>query len=329
MANIPDDQSPPPDRVPSETIVEAVVVAADTDAEDAVGGAAPPGLKADLAVLMKVRLNFFVLITTFFGFVLATRGDWQGQWMLLVHTLVGTALAAFGSAAFNQLMEIDLDSRMRRTANRPLPSRRMAPTSAFAIGWLLSAFGIIHLAAKVGHLAAILAAATVAIYVFVYTPMKRWSSANTLVGAIPGAIPPVIGWVGAGGSLGWEALFLFGVLFFWQLPHFIAINWLCREEYEQAGYKMWSNGDVSGRRSGLLAAGFSIVLAGFSLLPAWIGFAGLLWSIAGPLLAFLMAGLALKFAFLGNRGPARRLFLFTLLYLPVALLVLVVAWRAG
>lgn len=286
-----------------------------------------PGLRKDLAVLMKVRLNFFVLITTFFGFVLASRGGWHGQLMPLVHTIFGTALAAFGSAAFNQLMEIDLDKRMRRTADRPLPSKRMQPMVAFGIGWVLSAVGIIHLAATVGHLTAYLTAATLAIYVFVYTPLKRISTTNTLVGAIPGAIPPVIGWVGAGGTLGWEAGFLFALLFFWQLPHFIAINWLCREEYEAAGYQMWSNGDVSGKKSGMLAAVFSLVLAVVSLMPAWIGFAGLIWSVSGPLLAFLMMALALRFTFGGGRAAARKLFFFTLLYLPIALLLLVVAWR--
>jgi protoheme IX farnesyltransferase len=286
----------------------------------------PPGLRQDLAVLMKVRLNFFVLVTTFFGFLLASRGG-EMQWMKLLHTLFGTALAAFGSAAFNQLMEVDLDARMRRTADRPLPSRRMDPLVAFGIGWILSAIGIIHLAVQVGHMAAYLTAATIAIYVFIYTPLKRFSSTNTLVGAVPGAIPPMIGWVGAGGGLGWEAWFLFGILFFWQLPHFIAINWLCREEYEAAGYRMWSNGDVSGRKSGILSAVFALVLAAFSLLPAWLGFANVIWSIGGPLLAFLMMALALRFAKDGERASARRLFFFTLLYLPLALLVLLVAWR--
>ena len=286
----------------------------------------PPGLRQDLAVLMKVRLNFFVLITTLFGYLLASRGG-SMEWMKLVHTLVGTAAAAFGSAAFNQLMEVDLDARMQRTANRPLPSRRMDPLLAFGIGWVLSAFGIIHLAVMVGHLAAYLTAATLAIYVFVYTPLKRFSSTNTLVGAIPGAIPPVIGWVGAGGALGWEAGFLFGLLFLWQLPHFIAINWLCREEYEAAGYRMWSNGDASGRTSGRLSALFAVVLAAFSLLPAWVGFANVIWSFAGPLLGLLMAGLALRFSRDGERVTARKLFFFTLLYLPAALLLLLVAWR--
>lgn len=288
---------------------------------------APPGLRQDLAVLMKVRLNFFVLVTTFFGFLLFSRGVGM-DWIKLLHTILGTAAAAFGSSAFNQLMEVDLDARMKRTANRPLPSRRMDPLVAFGIGWVLSAIGIIHLAVQVGHLAAYLAAATVAIYVFIYTPLKRFSSVNTLVGAIPGAVPPVIGWVGAGGQVAWEAWFLFGLLFFWQLPHFIAINWLCRDEYESVGYKMWSNGDLTGKKSGWLSAMFALCLAVFSLLPAFLGFANLLWTLLGPLLAFVMMGLALKFARDGERASARRLFLFTLLYLPLALLVLVFAWEA-
>lgn len=287
-----------------------------------------PGLRRDLAVLMKVRLNFFVLVTAFFGFLLASRGG-PIEWWKLLHTILGAAAAAFGSAAFNQLMEVDLDARMRRTADRPLPSRRMDPLAAFGIGWVLSAVGIIHLAVKVSDLAAYLTAATVAIYVFVYTPLKRVSSTNTLVGAIPGAIPPVIGWVGAGGSLGWEAWFLFGLLFFWQLPHFIAINWLCREEYESVGYRMWSNGDVSGRKSGLLSAFWSLALAVFSFIPTLRGFGGMLWTVAGPLLALVMMALALRFARDGERTSARKLFFFTLLYLPVVLLLLLFSWKSA
>lgn len=286
-----------------------------------------PGLRQDLVVLMKVRLNFFVVVTTFFGFLLYSRGV-EMNWMKLLHTILGTTAAAFGSAAFNQLMEVDLDARMRRTADRPLPSRRMDPLVAFGVGWVLSAIGIIHLAVQVGHLAAYLAAGTIAIYVFVYTPLKRVSSINTLIGAIPGAIPPMIGWVGAGGSINWQAWFLFGILFFWQLPHFIAISWLHHQEYEDAGYKMWSNGDLTGKKSGILSTVFSLALAVFSLMPAFLGFANLLWTIIGPLLAFVMMGLALKFTRDGERTSARRLFFFTLLYLPAALLTLVFAWKS-
>ena len=288
----------------------------------------PPNLRQDLTVLMKVRLNFFVLVTTFFGYLLARKGV-SMEWAILFHTLVGTAAAAFGSAAFNQLMEIDLDLLMKRTADRPLPSRRMNPVTAFGVGWILSAIGIIHLAVMVSPWAAYLTAATVAIYVFIYTPMKRISSINTLVGAIPGAIPPVIGWVGGGGGIvDPEAWFLFGILFFWQLPHFVAINWLCREEYEGAGYKMWSNGDVSGRRSGILCALFALILAGFSLLPAVWGFANVLWLIGGPLFGLAIAALAMRFIRDGERKSCRQLFFATLIYLPVALTTLLIAWRS-
>jgi heme o synthase len=288
-----------------------------------------PGLRHDLAVLMKVRLNIFVLITALFGFLLAARGTPIDFWRLL-HMLLGVAAAAFGSSAFNQLMEVDLDARMKRTADRPLPARRMDPLAAFGIGWVLAALGIIHLAVKVGHVAAYLTAATVAIYVFVYTPLKRVSSVNTLVGAIPGAIPPVIGWAAGGGTTTcWQAWFLFGLLFLWQLPHFIAINWLCREEYESVGYKMWSNGDVSGTRSGRLSAFWAVALAGFSLIPGIHGFADLWWSFGGPFLALVMTGLALRFAGDGSRISARQLFLFTLLYLPLALVLLLLAWKTS
>lgn len=290
-----------------------------------------PGLRQDLAVLTKVRLNVFVLITTFFGFLLASKG--QGfDLMLLIHTIVGTAAAAFGSAAFNQLMEVDLDARMKRTADRPLPSRRMDPLLAFGVGWVLSAGGIIHLAVKVGPMPAILAAVTVAVYVFVYTPMKRLSSTNTLVGAIPGAIPPVIGWTAVPGhGLDQGAAFLFALLFLWQLPHFVAINWLCREEYETAGYKMWSDGDVSGRRSALLSAVFSLMLAVLPIWPWLVGLTpGLPGHIAlggGVLLGLVMAALSGRFMRDGERSSFRKLFLFTLLYLPLELGLLAFAWR--
>ena len=289
-----------------------------------------PRLRQDLMVLTKVRLNIFVLITACFGYVLGSKGG-DYDWLRMGHMLIGTALAAFGSAAFNQLMEVDLDARMKRTADRPLPARRMGVVFAFGVGWVLSAAGIIHLAAKVGPMAAILAAATVGIYVFVYTPMKRVSSLNTLVGAIPGAIPPVIGWVSvAGRGLDEPSLFLFVLLFLWQLPHFIAINWLCREEYEAAGYRMWSDGDISGRRSGLMSAIFALGLAGLPLWPWLAGWTpGVVGHVAlggGVLLGLVMAALAGRFMRDGERASFRRLFLFTLLYLPLELGLLAFAW---
>jgi len=287
---------------------------------------AVPTLRQDLATLTKVKLNTFVLVTAVFGYILASLGR-EFDWMTLLHTIIGVAAAAFGSAAFNQLMEVDLDARMKRTADRPLPARRMDPLVAFGVGWVLSAIGVIHLAVKVGNMAAYLTAATIAIYVFVYTPLKRVSSTNTFVGAIPGAVPPMIGWVAAGGAIGWEAWFLFALLFFWQLPHFVAINWLCREEYESVGYKMWSNGDLSGRKSGSIAAFYALCLAVISIAPSLLGFANLVWTIGGPLMGLIMMALAMRFARDGERSSARKLFLFTLLYLPVSLLLLVIGWK--
>lgn len=291
-----------------------------------------PTLRSDLIVLTKFRLNVFVLITTLFGFLLATdsldAGWGNGRFWLLFHALVGTAAAAFGSAVFNQLMEIDQDRRMKRTADRPLPARRMVPAMAFAIGWSLAAFGIIHLSAKVNTSAAYLAALTIGIYVFVYTPMKRTSSLNTLVGGIPGAIPPMIGWAAAGGgifSAGSWALFI--LLFFWQMPHFIAINWLCREEYEKAGYKMWANGDVKGSKSAWLAMAFGVGLAAAGLLPWMLGLCALWAGIVTAAAAMVTVWLALVFKAKKDRPAARKLFFSTLIYLPVALIVLSLGWR--
>jgi protoheme IX farnesyltransferase len=282
--------------------------------------------RRDLAVLTKVRLNTFVLVTTFFGYYLGSRTyGWNG--MTLLNTLVGTAAAAFGSAAFNQLMEIDQDARMKRTADRPLPSKRMGVVFAFLTGVVLCTFGLTHLSVKVANLPAVLALTTVVAYVFIYTPMKRKHSVNTLLGAIPGAIPPVIGWTAAGGGIDAVAWFLFALLFFWQLPHFIAINWMCREEYEDAGYQMWSNGDLSGRKSGRLALIFSLSLALLSFWPCLLGRASYEWGVVGFLLGSWMGLLAYRFMQRGDRVHARKLFLFTLLYLPLALTMLALFWK--
>lgn len=282
--------------------------------------------RKDLAVLTKVRLNTFVLVTTFFGYFLGAKTHgWD--WMQLFHTILGTAAAAFGSAAFNQLMEIDLDARMARTADRPLPSKRMDVLVAFVIGVLLSAFGLVHLSVMVNKMTAVLALITLVTYVFFYTPMKRKHSVNTLIGAIPGAIPPMIGWTAAGGALDESAWFLFALLFLWQLPHFIAINWMCREEYESAGYRMWSNGDVSGVKSARLCLWFSACLMLLPLWPYLSGLATLPWLVCGVLLGVRLIMLSRNFGEAGDRASARRLFLFTLLYLPAALTVLAVCWK--
>lgn len=288
---------------------------------------AVPSFVEDLKVLVKARLNLFVIITTFFGYAIACRhGGWE-FWTFL-HLILGTTACAFGSAVFNQLSEVDSDALMKRTANRPLPSRRMGVVQAFVIGWGLSAFGILHLWVKVGTEPGWIAAATIATYVFIYTPMKKWSSTNTLVGAIPGALPPLIGWTAGGGGLaeagGW---YLFALLFLWQLPHFVAINWLCREEYELAGYKMWSNGDVSGKRSVGLAVGFSVGLALLAAAVIPLGIASWPFVVLGVLLAVMLIGTGQRFLKSGERVHFRKFFLATLLYLPLVLVALLIFWR--
>jgi protoheme IX farnesyltransferase len=289
----------------------------------------PPDVswQKDFATLTKIRLNTFVLVTTFFGYLLASR-TYNWNWMILFHTLLGTAAAAFGSAAFNQLMEIDQDARMKRTADRPLPSRRLGTTAAFLIGCGLSAFGLVHLSMKVGSVPSLLTALTLVSYVFVYTPMKRWHSLNTLVGAIPGAIPPLIGWTATGAPLTPAAWFLFALMLFWQLPHFVSINWLCREEYENAGYKMWSNGDIVGTRSARIATTFSVCLTLVTVWPAitaQIHPAGSVLIIASGIWMIIKAS---HFIRQPNRETARALFLFTLLYLLIVFTLLAIFWRA-
>ena len=270
----------------------------------------PPTLKDDLATLTKVNLNTFVVITTLFGYLLGAKyfhGVWLYDGWLLFHTLIGTACTAFGSAAFNQLMEIEEDARMKRTADRPLPARRMIPVNAFGIGWALSAFGIIHLALKVSPASAYLAAIALGVYVFLYTPLKRRSSTNTLLGGVPGAIPPMIGWAAvaqAGGAAGsWadgQSWYLFALLFLWQMPHFVAISWLVREQYEEAGYVMWTNGDVSGKKAAAIAAGFTVVLILLAPLGWWLGYADVSWLVGGSFVGIIMLWLCFRFSAAGE-----------------------------
>ncbi|MDG2122775.1 MAG: heme o synthase [Verrucomicrobiales bacterium] len=295
-------------------------------------------LKNDLMMLTKARLSLLVVVTTFFGFWLKSVGGRVDGW-LMFHTILGTTLAALGSSVFNQLIEIDVDSKMERTKSRPLPARRIPAGVAFVVGWLLCGAALVHLGNMVNLEAAGLTALTLIVYIFVYTPMKQRSSMNTLVGAVAGAIPPVIGWVAAAGQPGegeffrWGlviepgALFLFGLLFFWQLPHFVAINWMYRDEYLRGGFVMWSNADETGKRTATLATIFSLCLASVMLIPIVYGNAGLWFGIGAGLLSVVMVLLALKFYRDRTRATARRLFLYTLIYLPLLLGVALVTWK--
>ena len=277
--------------------------------------------------LTKVKLNFFVVITTAFGAILQT-GFSQIPWLTMVHTILGTGAAALGAAAFNQLLEIEHDRNMERTADRPLPARRMSVYFAFTVAWILCGFGIIHLSSTTNLVAAALTASTIALYIFVYTPLKRKSALNTLIGAIPGAIPPVVGWVALGGELfSFEALFLFAILFFWQMPHFLAINWLCRDEYQQAGYVMWAEGDDQGVKTTQLSYVYTSPLILMPIVFACLN--GMYWWAAGTLAlaAAWMVFNIFKFSQSPTKEVARKFFFSTLIYLPIALLISVLGWQ--
>ncbi|HEX2750720.1 MAG TPA: heme o synthase [Verrucomicrobiales bacterium] len=298
--------------------------------------------RQDFMVLTKARLSALVVVTTAAGYWLHhLLRDWPNDtvWQLL-HTLAGTTLTAFGAAVFNQLMEMDADARMKRTAGRPLPARRLQPEVAFGVGAVLSALGIIHLGVKVNTEAAALAGLTLLVYLFIYTPLKRKSPVNTLVGAVSGAIPPVIGWVAVPGGkeinrelvrssllLDQPALFLFSLLFLWQLPHFLAINWMYRDEYIRGGFKMWCNTDETGRATARRALGWSLLMLPLSVWPPLAGFTS--WIFAAP--ALLLSGwlvyLSLQFLRLPERAKARKLFFATLFYLPAMLAAVLLCAR--
>lgn len=307
--------------------------------------AAPGFTRGDFMSLTKARLSALVVVTTFAGYWLHhLLYDWPGAlpWRL-IHTIIGTTLTAFGAAVFNQLMEMDADARMKRTANRPLPARRLPPAAAFGIGWVLSALGIIHLGVKVNVESAALAGLTLFIYLFIYTPMKRRSPLNTLVGAVSGAIPPVIGWVAVPGGkeltnfsrdlvrtdliTSQPALFLFSLLFLWQLPHFLAINWMYRDEYIRGGFKMWCNTDSTGRATARRALGWCLLMLPLAIWPPLAGFTSWFFSAPALLLGGWLTWLSLQFLKTPERPRARRLFFATLLYLPAMLTALLLCVR--
>ena len=315
--------------------METVSPAADfTDLSDGAPAsalaAARPSRLADLYELTKPRMNFLVLVTTAVGFYMAAQPGW-GDWLLLVHTLAGTALAAGGASVLNQYMERGHDALMRRTANRPLPAGRVAPFEALLMGVIISIAGTVYLALLVNPLTAALGAITIATYVFLYTPMKRWTTLCTIVGAVPGAIPPMMGWTAATNTLAPEAWALFGILFFWQMPHFLAIAILYREDYARGGFKMLPVVDET-----LLVTGRQTVLYGLALIP--VSFVPAVLRMTGP--TYLVAAFVLGMVFLAfgvncaarkRRSDARWLFFISIIYLPVLLAVMMLdkASRGG
>jgi len=276
---------------------------------------------ADYAELVKARLTILVLLTTAVGYYLAAPTPIK--YLGLFHVVLGTACAAAGAAALNQWWERKVDALMERTKDRPVPAGRMAPAEALAAGTILAIVGIVYLAATCNIFSAALAAITVAIYVFAYTPLKRITNFNTLVGTIPGALPPLIGWVAARGRIDAGAWSLFAIMVLWQLPHFFAISWMCREDYSRAGFQMISNDDVRGDRSASQSVFFAMLLLVIAGLPAFVGVTTQIYVPIELLLGGCYVGVALQFLQKRTIRSARLLFLSSVLYLPLLLAALV------
>ncbi|MFN2564881.1 MAG: heme o synthase [Gemmatimonadaceae bacterium] len=284
--------------------------------------------------MTKPRIVALVVLTVAAGYFVAGPAatvprSGTAVWLaVLFHTLLGTALVAGGTNALNQVAERNVDALMRRTCGRPLPAGRLAPGVAAVFAWTIALLGLVELAAFVNEATALLAAATLVSYVYVYTPLKRRTTLATLVGAVPGALPIVGGWAAAGAPLDVRAGALFGLLFLWQIPHFLALAWMYREDYARAGLKMLSVGDEGGGVTFRQATLNAAALLPVGLVPFVLGMAGAVY-FAGALV--LSAGL-FALAFVAARAPsaaaARRLFLATLVYLP-AILSLMAANRAA
>jgi protoheme IX farnesyltransferase len=298
--------------------------------QDLSEGSAPPSTRpmaqrpsagADFAELVKARLTALVLLTTAVGFYLGLPGPMN--YLALSHVFFGTAAAAAGAAALNQWWEWQLDALMQRTKSRPVPAGRMRPVSALVIGMVLSALGVIYLWFSCNALTAILAAITVTIYVFAYTPLKRITTFNTLVGAVPGALPPVIGWAAARNALGAGAWSLFTIVFLWQLPHFFAIAWMYRDDYARAGFQMIASDDASGERSASQSVLFCILLLVLAGLPGFVGIVNFLYIPVELALGGVFVAVAMRFLRTRNRSDARLLFITSIIYLPLLLTALV------
>jgi len=289
-------------------------------------------LISDYWALTKPEISFLIMITTFTGFYLGR--SYFGQTMrsgdfpfrLMIDTLAGTLLVASGTATLNQYIERRFDARMRRTARRPLAAGRLRSATVLWVGIVLSVLGSVYLALAVNLLASLLAAFTLLSYLFLYTPLKRKSPLCTLVGAVPGAMPPLIGWAAASGRLNFEAWILYAMLFLWQFPHFMAIAWMYREDYDRAGYRVLPQDDRA--RTGLVGSQTLVPLAALvclSLLPALVRPPNFYYCGGAILLNLGFFYYGARFVLRGTNSAARRLLGVSIIYLPMSFLLAILA----
>lgn len=273
------------------------------------------------ADLIKARLTLLVLLTTLVGFYVGVRGAMD--YVLLFHAILGTALVASGAAALNQLLEHEHDAKMRRTANRPLPSGRLQPVTVMLFGGVCSVVGLVYLALLVNLLTCVIGAVSLFSYLFIYTPLKRLTWLNTAVGAIPGGLPPLMGWAAARGELAGGGWALFAILAFWQIPHFFAIAWIYREEYAKAGFQMLPNVDPDGRRTAMQSVSHALGLLTVSLCPFLFRLAGMWYLVGAIVLGTVFVWCAIRFSRELSVSRARHLFFASIVYLPLLLILLV------
>jgi protoheme IX farnesyltransferase len=300
---------------------EPVPAPAELPATPAVVAAATPSKLADYYELTKPRMNFLIVITTTVGFYMAATAD--TPWLRLVHTAIGTFLCAACAATANQFIERGYDALMPRTKNRPLPTGRLNLLEALLFGAACGIIGFLYLFLFVNPLTAFLGALTVVLYVFVYTPMKRVSSLNTIVGAIPGAIPPVMGFTAAQGHISAQALAIFGILFLWQMPHFLAIAILYKDDYAKGGFKMLpvvDDADLSVTSRQIVV--YAMALIPMSLTPTLLHMAGPVYFLAAMLLGLGFLAYSVVAAATRTRLDARKLFFASIIYLPLLLALL-------
>ena len=280
---------------------------------------------SDFVALTKPRLNLLVIATAAAGYYLGTASDLD--LVAFLNTVGGTALVAGGASALNQIYERHADGLMQRTRLRPLPDSRLQVGEAGVFALALSVAGLVLLAAGANGLAAMVALVTLVTYVACYTPLKARTSLATVVGAVPGALPPMIGWAGATGTLSREAWILFAIVFLWQMPHFLAIAWLYREDYARAGFPLLPVIEPDGRSTGRQAAAYAAALLPVSLAPTVTGLTTPVYFAGALLLGLAFLGLAIRFAWHRERAAARWLFFGSILYLPL-LWILMIATRA-
>lgn len=277
---------------------------------------------ADYWIMTKPEVNFLVVLSSVAGFYIASSGPLRVG--LLLNMVLGTFLVASGTATLNEYIERSHDARMRRTANRPIPAGRIRPVEGLAAGLLLSAAGGIYLDLTTNRLACFIALLTLVSYLAIYTPLKRKTPLCTLVGSLPGAMPPLIGWAAARGSLSFEAWILFAILFLWQFPHFTAIAWMYRQDYTRAGYLMLPPGDRKGRFMATQVLGFSLLLIPVSLIPVMMGQAGRIYLVGAAVLGVAFLYYGFRFAVSRSNVLARRVVLASVVYLPLVYILMMI-----